>query len=96
MITFSLSLLSSFYLNQKKTLEVNPRHPLIKELLKRVEDESTDESTLDLAQVLFDTAVLRYVNFEKKKTCLFSQSNFLWCNIVSCMVHKLYIATLIN
>lgn len=26
-----------FYMNQKKTLEVNPRHPLIKELLRRVE-----------------------------------------------------------
>merc|ERR1712203_173014 len=25
-----------YYLNQKKTLEINPRHPLIKELLRRV------------------------------------------------------------
>lgn len=24
-----------YYLNQKKTLEINPRHPLIKELLRR-------------------------------------------------------------
>ena len=27
----------SYYLNQKKTLEINPRHPLMKELLRRVE-----------------------------------------------------------
>lgn len=27
----------SYYMNQKKTLEINPRHPLMKELLRRVE-----------------------------------------------------------
>merc|ERR1711936_1126508 len=31
-----------YYLNQKKQLEINPRHPLIKELLRRVEDSAED------------------------------------------------------
>jgi HSP90 family molecular chaperone len=34
----------NYYLNQKKTLEINPRHPLIKDLLRRIED-STDDKT---------------------------------------------------
>ena len=34
----------NYYLNQKKLLEVNPRHPLIKDLLRRVE-ESKDDTT---------------------------------------------------
>lgn len=29
--------IASYYMNQKKTLEINPRHPLMKELLRRVE-----------------------------------------------------------
>merc|ERR1719300_595007 len=33
-----------YYLIQKKTLEVNPRHPLIKELLRRIEDNPADVS----------------------------------------------------
>ena len=60
-----------FYLNQKKTLEINPRHPLMKELLKRVEDETTDDATTDLAQVLYDTAVLRYNTNKSVCVCLF-------------------------
>ena len=51
--------MSSFYGGQKKTLEINPRHPLIKELLRRVEREEQDETTSDLARVLYETAVLR-------------------------------------
>ena len=31
-----------YYLNQKKAFEINPRHPLIKELLRRVEDNPDD------------------------------------------------------
>jgi heat shock protein beta len=50
---------NQFYANQKKTLEVNPRHPLIKELKRRVEDAKDDQTTKDLAFVLFETATLR-------------------------------------
>ncbi|KAK6176557.1 hypothetical protein SNE40_014819 [Patella caerulea] len=48
-----------FYANQKKTLEINPRHPLIKELKKRVEANKEDETAKDLAVVMFETATVR-------------------------------------
>ena len=38
-----------YYLNQKKALEINPRHPLIKELLRRVEDNPEDQVAKDMA-----------------------------------------------
>jgi len=47
-----------YYLGQKKTLEVNPRHPLIKELLRRVEAED-DEKATEIAKMMFRTATLR-------------------------------------
>jgi len=48
-----------YYLNQKKTLEVNPRHPLIKELLRRVNDDPADPIARETALTLFRTATLR-------------------------------------
>ena len=48
-----------FYSTQKKTMEINPRHPLIKELQRRVSEEEVDSTTSDLAQVLYETALLR-------------------------------------
>merc|ERR1719204_3051904 len=48
-----------YYLNQKQTLEVNPRHPLIKELLRRIEDNPADVSAKDMAVMMFNTATLR-------------------------------------
>merc|ERR1712215_486072 len=48
-----------YYLNQKKTLEINPRHPLIKELLRRVEDNPADKTASDMALMMFNTATLR-------------------------------------
>ena len=47
------------YKNQKKTLELNPRHPVIRELLRKVETDSEDEEAQELARILYDTAVLR-------------------------------------
>ena len=52
-------LLSSYYSSQKKNLEVNPRHPLIKTLKQRVDSQPDDQTTKDLAMVLFETATLR-------------------------------------
>lgn len=48
-----------YYLNQKKALEINPRHPLIKELLRRVEDNPEDATAKDMALMMFNTATLR-------------------------------------
>ncbi|XP_011186065.2 endoplasmin homolog [Zeugodacus cucurbitae] len=49
----------SYYLNQKKTLEINPRHPLIRELLRRVEADEADSTAKDMAVMMFRTAILR-------------------------------------
>lgn len=48
-----------YYSSQKKTYEINPRHPIIKELLRRVEQDSEDETALNNAKILYHTAVLR-------------------------------------
>ncbi|KAL0277552.1 UNVERIFIED_CONTAM: hypothetical protein PYX00_004797 [Menopon gallinae] len=49
----------NYYRNQKKTLEVNPRHPLIQELLRRVRDDETDDTAKNIAVMMFRTATLR-------------------------------------
>lgn len=49
----------SYYLNQKKTLEINPRHPLTRELLRRVVVDTSDETAKDAAMMMFHTATLR-------------------------------------
>uniref|UniRef100_A0A672ZA40 Histidine kinase/HSP90-like ATPase domain-containing protein n=1 Tax=Sphaeramia orbicularis TaxID=375764 RepID=A0A672ZA40_9TELE len=48
---------TNYYASQKKTLEINPNHPLIKKMLKR--DDAEDQTAADLAVVLFETATLR-------------------------------------
>uniref|UniRef100_A0A8R1TTU6 HATPase_c domain-containing protein n=1 Tax=Onchocerca volvulus TaxID=6282 RepID=A0A8R1TTU6_ONCVO len=48
-----------FYANQKKTFEINPRHPVIKELLRRVQSEKSNEKAANTAMLLFETATLR-------------------------------------
>ncbi|XP_072291610.1 endoplasmin [Eucyclogobius newberryi] len=50
---------TNYYASQKKTLEINPKHPLIKQMLKRVNDDAEDQTASDLAVVLFETATLR-------------------------------------
>uniref|UniRef100_A0A3P8ZN48 Histidine kinase/HSP90-like ATPase domain-containing protein n=1 Tax=Esox lucius TaxID=8010 RepID=A0A3P8ZN48_ESOLU len=50
---------TNYYASQKKTLEINPKHPLIKEMLKRVHTDAEDKTASDLAMVLFETATLR-------------------------------------
>ncbi|XP_051543911.1 endoplasmin-like [Myxocyprinus asiaticus] len=50
---------TNYYASQKKTLEINPKHPLIKEMLRRVKADAEDQTAADLAVVLFETATLR-------------------------------------
>jgi len=74
---------NTFYSNQKKTLELNPRHPLIKTLLSKIEADEEDEQAANIAKVMFDTAVLRsgyqlkdQVDFSKRiMTMLYSTLN---------------------
>merc|ERR1712066_807562 len=61
-----------YYLNQKKALEINPRHPLIKELLRRVEDNPADASAKDMSVMMFNTATLRS-GFALKDTVNFAE-----------------------
>merc|ERR1712066_1025160 len=61
-----------YYLNQKKALEINPRHPLIKELLRRVEDNPSDETAKEMALMMFNTATLRS-GFALKDTVNFAE-----------------------
>ncbi|CAG2056085.1 unnamed protein product [Timema podura] len=63
----------SYYLNQRKTLEINPRHPLIKELLRRVEDDPNDPQAKDIAVMMFRTATLRS-GYMLKDTADFAES----------------------
>ena len=45
-------------MSASKTLELNPRHPIIVELNKRVVSDPDSQSTKDLAYLLYDTALL--------------------------------------
>jgi heat shock protein beta len=55
------SMMTNFFKNAKKVLEINPRHPLIEGLLERVEagEPETDEQLRDTVQTLWDTALVR-------------------------------------
>merc|ERR1712096_348877 len=61
-----------YYLNQKKTLEINPRHPLIKELLRRVEDNPADKTAAEMAAMMYNPATLRS-GFALKDTVNFAE-----------------------
>lgn len=51
--------MSNYYFSQKKILEINAGHPLIKELLRRVEADASDPRAKDLVQLMFEAATLR-------------------------------------
>merc|ERR1711975_170462 len=42
----------------RKTLEVNPNHPVVIDLLSKIKGDKEDKAALDTAQVLFQTALI--------------------------------------
>ena len=57
--TKSKDMSRDFYLSQKKLFEINPKHPVIKELLRIVTADPGDEQAYNIANLLFETATLR-------------------------------------
>merc|ERR1719311_911917 len=49
----------SQYLNSQKVMEINPRHPIIAELNRQVEEDPEAQETADTAWLLYDTALLQ-------------------------------------
>jgi len=49
---------TSSYMRSKKTMEVNPSHPIVKALRSKNEEESSDKTVKDLVWLLYDTSLL--------------------------------------
>jgi len=46
------------FMVSKKTLEINPEHPIVAELRRKVEKDKSDKTVKDLVWLLFETALL--------------------------------------
>jgi len=60
-------------MSSKKTVEINPFHPLVADLAARVEKDKEDESLKVVAQTLFDAALVQG-DFELVDKTRFTQS----------------------
>lgn len=49
----------NYYFGQKKIVEINPGHPLVKEMLRLVEADSNNKKAKDLVELMFEAATLR-------------------------------------
>merc|ERR1712124_51006 len=49
---------SSSYMSSKKTMEVNPTHPIVTALVKKADADSSDKTVKDLIWLLYDTSLL--------------------------------------
>merc|ERR1712196_73124 len=61
------------FMASKKTLELNPYHPIVLELAKRVADTPDDEETKALARMMWDSALIQS-GFDVQDTNEFSNS----------------------
>jgi len=59
------------YMHAKKVMEINPRHPIIKELKVKTAEDASDKALIDLANLLFDAALLQS-GFSMKDTTDFA------------------------
>jgi heat shock protein beta len=51
--------MTSYQMTIKKTLEINPKHPLIEQLLKKVEADELVEDTEEVVKTLYELTALR-------------------------------------
>jgi len=48
----------STYMTSKKTLEVNPTHPIVTELKKKADTDKNDKTVKDLVWLIYETSLL--------------------------------------